>query len=55
MLVVAGRGLRRLCETSTARAVLSFLFSVLLSSTVPALAYLLGLMPKEVLKVLIYV
>ena len=55
LLACAGVGLRRLCEISTARAVLGFLFAILVSSVVPALAYLLGLMPMEVLKVVLYV
>jgi hypothetical protein len=55
MLVIAGLGLRRLCGVSTARAVIAFLFSVLLSTVVPGIAYLLGVLPKEVLKVVLYV
>jgi len=55
LLACVGIGLRKLCGTSTARVVLGFLFAVLVSSIVPALAYLLGLMPKEVLKVVLYV
>ena len=55
MLACVGVGLRKLCAMSTARVVLGFLFAVLVSSIVPALAYLLGLMPKEVLKVVLYV
>ncbi|HEX4047291.1 MAG TPA: hypothetical protein VH309_05630 [Elusimicrobiota bacterium] len=55
LLVCVGIGLRKLCAMSTARVVLGFLFAVLVSSVVPALAYLLGLMPKEVLKVVLYV
>jgi hypothetical protein len=55
LLVCVGIGLRRLCAMSTARVVLGFLFAVLVTSVVPALAYLLGLMPKEVLKVVLYV
>jgi hypothetical protein len=55
MLAIAGLGLRRLVGVSTARAVIAFLFSVALSTVVPAVAYLLGLLPKEVLKVLLYV
>ena len=55
LLVCVGVGLRKMCAMSTARVVLGFLFAVLVSSVVPALAYLLGLMPKEVLKVVLYV
>jgi hypothetical protein len=55
MLVCVGVGLRRLCDMSTARVVLAFLFAVIVTSVVPPLAYLLGLMPKEVLKVVLYV
>jgi hypothetical protein len=55
LLVCAGVGLRKLCGMSAARVVLGFLFAVLVSAVVPALAYLLGLMPMEVLKVVLYV
>jgi hypothetical protein len=55
LLVCVGIGLRKLCETSTARVVLGFLFAVLVISVVPPLAYLLGLMPMEVLKIVLYV
>lgn len=55
LLVCVGAGLSRLCETSTARVVLAFLFAVLVVSVVPPVAFLLGLMPKEVLKVVLYV
>ncbi len=55
MLVCVGIGLRKLCEMSTARVVLGFLFAIVVSSAVPVLAYLLGLMPMEVLKVVLYV
>jgi hypothetical protein len=55
LLVCVGIGLRKLCETSTARVVLGFLFAVLVVSVVPAVAYLVGLMPMEVLKVVLYV
>ena len=55
MLVFVGVGLRKLCAMSTARVVLGFLFAVIVSSAVPVLAYLLGLMPMEVLKVVLYV
>lgn len=49
-------GMRRMGVTSSAaRAVLAFVFSLLVTSVVPSLAYLLGLMPKEVLKVVLYV
>jgi hypothetical protein len=55
LLAIVGVGLRKLCATSTARVVLGFLFALLVSSIVPAVAYLLGLMPVEVLKVILYV
>ncbi len=55
LLVCVGAGLRRIFETSTARVVLGFLFAVLVVSVIPPLAYLLGLMPMEVLKVVLYV
>jgi hypothetical protein len=55
LLVCVGAGLRKLCGTSSARVVLGFLFSVLVISVVPPVAYLLGLMPMEVLKIVLYV
>jgi hypothetical protein len=55
LLVCVGAGLRKLCETSTARVVLGFLFAVLVVSVIPPVAYLLGLMPLEVLKIVLYV
>lgn len=55
LLACVGIGLRRLCGMSAARAVLGFLFAILVISVVPAVAYLLGLMPMEVLKVVLYV
>ncbi|HXT01982.1 MAG TPA: hypothetical protein VN915_15005 [Elusimicrobiota bacterium] len=55
LLVCVGIGLRKLCETSTARVVLGFLFAVLVVSVIPPVAYLLGLMPMEVLKIVLYV
>ena len=55
LLACVGVGLRKLYGTSTARVVLGFLFALLVSSVVPALAYLLGLMPMEVLKIVLYV
>lgn len=55
MLVCAGVGLKKLCGMSTARATLAFMFSMLVSAVVPAIAFLLGLMPMEVLKVALYV
>lgn len=49
-------GMRRLKITgSIARTALAFVFALLVSSVFPAVAYLLGLMPKEVLKVVLYV
>jgi hypothetical protein len=55
LLVCAGIGLRKLCAMSTARVVLGFLFAVVVSSAAPVLAHLLGLMPMDVLKILLYV
>jgi hypothetical protein len=55
LLVCVGVGMRTLFETSTARVVLGFLFSILVVSVVPPLAYVLGLMPMEVLKIVLYV
>ena len=55
LLVCVGIGLSKLCHTSAARVVLGFLFSVLVISVVPAVAYLVGLMPMEVLKIVLYV
>jgi hypothetical protein len=53
-LASAGTGLRRLCATSSARVVLAFLLAVLSVPIAIALAYLLGLMPEEVLKVVLF-
>ena len=55
LLSVSGLGLRRLRGISTARAVFAVLFSLVLSTTVPVLAFLLGLVPMSVLKVVLYV
>lgn len=55
MLTVAGLGLRRLYGVSTARAVIAVLFSMILSLLIPAIAFLFGLLPMEVLKVVLYV
>lgn len=55
LLVCVGIGLRKLYETSTARVVLGFLFAILVVSVIPPVAYLLGLMPMEVLKIVLYV
>ncbi len=55
LLACVGIGLRKLCETSAARVVLGFVFALLVSSVVPAFAFLLGLMPMEVLKIVLYV
>ena len=55
LLVCGGTGLGRLCRTSTARAVLAFLFANLVLNLVIAAAYLLHWLPMEVLKVLVYV
>ncbi|MDE2491823.1 MAG: hypothetical protein KGM24_13335 [Elusimicrobia bacterium] len=51
-----GAGMRRLkISPSAARAVLAFVFALIASSVVPFLAYFLGLMPRAVLKVVLYV
>ena len=55
LLAVAGKVLRPLLGMSTPRAVLGFFLGLLVSIVVPALAFALGLMPMEVLKVVIYV
>jgi hypothetical protein len=55
LLAVAGKALRPLLGLSTPRAVLGFFLGLLVSIVVPALAFALGLMPMEVLKVVIYV
>ncbi len=55
MLVCAGTGLRKLCAMSAARVVLGFFLAVIVLPIAVALAYLLGLMPIEVLKVVLYV
>ena len=55
LLVCVGIGLRKLYATSTARVVLGFLFSMIVVSLIPLVATLLGLMPMEVLKVVLYV
>jgi hypothetical protein len=55
MLAGAGIGLRKLCAMSTARVILGFLLAVVSVPIAIFVAYALGLMPLEVLKVLIYV
>ncbi|MDE2509819.1 MAG: hypothetical protein KGL74_01735 [Elusimicrobia bacterium] len=55
LLACGGIGLSRLCRTSTARAVLAFLFANLVLNLVIAAAFLLHWVPMEVLKVLVYV
>lgn len=55
LLAVASAGLRRLVGMPTPRVALGFLLATIVILVVPALAFLLGLMPKEVLKVVIYV
>ncbi len=55
MLSVSALGLRRLRGLTTSRATFAVLFSLLLATTVPVLAYLLGLASLEVLKVVLYV
>jgi hypothetical protein len=55
LLAVASGGLRRLVGMPTPRVVLAFLLATIVILVVPALAFLLGLMPKEVLKVVIFV
>jgi len=55
LLVCVGIGLRKLCATSTPRVVLGYLFAILVVSVIPVVAFLLGLMPMEVLKIVLYV
>ena len=55
MLGFFGVGMRRMTGASSARSVLAFVFAMIVSSVFPMLAYLLGLMPKEVLKVILFV
>ncbi len=55
MLGFFGAGMRQMTGTSSARSVLAFIFAMIVSSVFPILAYLLGLMPKEVLKVILFV
>ncbi len=51
-----GIGMRRMKITdSMARAVLAFIFALLVGSVAPWIAYRLGLMPKEILKAVLYV
>jgi hypothetical protein len=54
MLTCGGLGLARLAKTSTARAVLAFLFANLAMNVALAAAFVLGWLPLEVLKVLMY-
>lgn len=55
LLASGGLGLRRLAATSAARAVLAFLFANLALSAAVAAAFVLGLLPVEVLKVLVFI
>ncbi|MEK7381891.1 MAG: hypothetical protein AAB262_01230 [Elusimicrobiota bacterium] len=55
LLACGGIGLRNLAKTSLPRSVLAFLFASLVLNLVLAAAFLLGWLPMEVLKVLIYV
>lgn len=55
MLTVASIGLQRLVKMSTPRVALAFFLASLVIFVVPSLAFMLGLMPKEVLKVVIFV
>jgi hypothetical protein len=55
VLACAGIGLRKLCAMSTARVVLGFILAVLAVPIAIGLAFVLGLMPMEVLKVVLYV
>lgn len=55
VLACVGVGLRKLTGASTARVVLAFLFALVVTTTLPSLAFLLGLMPLEVMKVVMYV
>lgn len=55
LLACGGTGLKTLAKTSLPRAVLAFLFANLALNLVLAAAFLLGWLPMEVLKVLVYV
>jgi len=55
LLACGGIGLKTLAKTSMPRAVLAFLFANLALNLVLAAAFLLGWLPMEVLKVLVYV
>lgn len=55
LLASGGTGLKRLADTSLPRAILAFLFANLALNVALAAAFLLGWLPMEVLKVLIYV
>ena len=55
LLACGGVGLKNLAKTSLPRAVLAFLFANLALNLVLAAAFLLGWLPMEVLKVLVYV
>lgn len=55
LLACGGTGLKTLAKTSLPRAVLAFLFANLALNLVLAAAFLLGWLPMEILKVLVYV
>jgi hypothetical protein len=55
VLTALSLGMRQLLAMSAPRAILAFLFSLVLTAVVPVLSYLIGLMAKEVLKVVLYV
>lgn len=55
LLVVASAGLRRVAAMPTPRAALGFFLAMIVIIVVPSLAFMLGLMPKDVLKVVIFV
>jgi len=55
LISCAGTGLKSLAKTSLPRAALAFLFANLALNLVLAAAFLLGWLPMEVLKILVYV
>lgn len=55
LLSVSSAGLRRLTGMPAPRVVLAFILATVVILVVPTLAFMLGLMPMEVLKVVIFV
>ena len=53
-LICAGTGLSRIARMSTARSVLAVFFGMFVGITLPAVAYVFDMMPKEVLKVFLF-